>query len=154
MRTSYDLRRSTSNEITSCSYVTRRTSGKRHLVSYPCIINIRRLTHQPVTQQEMLLAHRKFVLYCPELTLDLESIVDPIDRSNRDYDRRYSESSGQGTSNEHSSDNNEIIQDLDNQFMQYDNPIVPPPAPLTLLMSDVNISGLLHTTSSHTIDDY
>jgi hypothetical protein len=102
----------------------------------------------------MLLAHRKFVLYCPELTLDLESIVDPIDRSNRDYDRRYSESSGQGTSNEHSSDNNEIIQDLDNQFMQYDNPIVPPPAPLTLLMSDVNISGLLHTTSSHTIDDY
>ena len=38
------------------------------------------LTHQPVTQQDMLLAHRKFVPYCPELMLDLESTVDPIDQ--------------------------------------------------------------------------
>ncbi len=50
------------------------------------------LTHRLVTQQEMLAAHRKFIPYCSELTLDLESTVDPIDHSSRDYDRRYSES--------------------------------------------------------------
>jgi hypothetical protein len=54
------------------------------------------LTHKPVTKTEMLVAHRKFVPYYPELTLDLESTVEPIDRSHIDYERRYSESSGQG----------------------------------------------------------
>ena len=100
------------------------------------------LTHRPVTQRDMLAAHRQFVPYHPELTLDLESTVDQIDQSSRDYERRYSESSGQGTSNERSSDNNDINMDLENQFMQYDNPVVQPPAPLTPLMSDVHISGL------------
>ena len=94
------------------------------------------LTHRPVTHQEMLAAHRKFIPYCPELALDLESTVDPIDHSSRDYDRRYSESSGQGTSNERSSDNNEVNQDLDDQFQQYENPVIQQSAPLTPLLSD------------------
>ena len=81
------------------------------------------LTHKPVTKAEMVAAHRKYVPYHPELTLDLKA-TEPTDRSNKDYERRYSESSGQGTSNEHSSDNNDVNQELDNQFMQYDNPVV------------------------------
>ena len=74
--------------------------------------------------------------------------MDPIDRSSGDY-----ESSGQGTFNEHSSDNNDTNQDLDNQFMQYDNSVVQPPAPLTPLMSDVNISGLQQRCIPLTITD-
>jgi hypothetical protein len=111
------------------------------------------LTHKSVTKAEMLVAHRKFIPYYPELTLDLEATVEPIDHSNRDYERRYSESSGHGTSNEQSSDQNDIQQDLDGQFMQYDNPVIERPPPLTPLMSDVNISGLQQRRTPLTIND-
>ena len=100
------------------------------------------LTHRPVTKAEMLAAHRKFTPYYPELTLDLEPTVELIDRGTWDNDRQYEESSGQRTSNEYSSEQNDIQQELDNQFMRYDNPVVKQPATLTPVMSDVHISGL------------
>jgi hypothetical protein len=76
----------------------------------------------------------RFVPYYPELTLDLES-TELTDRSIRDDVRRYSESSGQGTSNEQSSENNDVNRDLDSQFMWYENPVVPQPELHSWLMS-------------------
>ena len=42
---------------------------------------------------------------------------------------------------------------MDNQFQQYDNPVVQQPAPLTPLSSDVHISGLQQRHTPLTITD-